>query len=256
MGDVASAIAQAGYSGAIMRTGTVKRYDVGSITVDVGGGQLVSMPFMDGYLPILGDPVQCLGQGGVWFALGRASQFPSDNTVVDPSFELTALGSPPAAWGVYNDPVQGNLAASVKTRAVPAGFEIAGTQMLEVACSTDLKIVFADIYSSPIPVVPGQAWTAAAWAYTEYQGTSPTLALKLTWYANSTNVYPTTVAADSVITFVGSPALQPWMLLRGASGGSGAVVPAGATHMRVVLENEVFNIASALWDKVVCRRVS
>lgn len=254
--DLASTIGALGDRGAVMRTGTVKRYDTGSITVDVGGGQLVSMPYLDGYLPVLGDPVQCLNQAGVWFAIGRASQFPSDNTVVDPSFELTALGSPPAAWGVYNDTTQSTIAPTVRTRAVPAGFEIAGSQMLEVACLTAGQIVFADIYSSPIPVVPGQAWTAAAWAYTEYQGASPTLALKLAWFANSINVYPNTVAADSLITFVGSPALQPWMLLRGASGGSGAVVPAGANFMRVVLENEVFEIASALWDKVVCRRVS
>lgn len=257
MVDLASAVAAAANSGAIMRTGTVKRYDAGTLTVDVGGGQLVSMPYMDGYLPILGDPVQCLGQGGVWFALGRASQFPADNTVVDPSFELTPVGSPPAAWGIYNNtPGGGTGTLLVRTAAVPAGFEIAGSQMLEVSCQTSGGQITADIYSQPIAVAPGQTWTAAAWVYAAFQGIGPTLRLKLAWFANSTNVYPTTVAGDSVITVADPPPLQPWMLLRGASGGGGVVVPAGASYMRVVLESVVYDIAYAEWDKVVCRRVS
>lgn len=256
MGDLASAISAANGAGLTMRTGRVVRYDAGLLTVDVGNGQLASMPYADSYLPILGESVQCLYQRGVWFGLCRASQPPLDAVLADPSFEVSALGVQPAAWGVYSDTAQSTVAPTVRTRAVPAGFEIDGVQMLEVACLSDNQIVFADVYSQPIAVMPGQAWTAAAWAYSEYQVASPTLALKLAWFANSSDTYPTTVATDTVITAVSSPALQPWMLLRGASGGAGAVVPAGAAWMRVVLENEVFNIASVLWDKVVCHQVS
>lgn len=270
MSDIASVIAGAGNSGALMRIGTVRTYDGTSITVDVGGGSLAAMPYARGYQPILGDLVTCFNQGAVWFCLGAAAGSPPDNAVVNPSFELSAVGSMADGWGAYHDPTS-SASASVTVQNVFGSSTVDGQQCLRVGATavggTDPQFSFDSIYSSAIPVVPGTQWVAAAnvQRQDDTQSNTPVSVIAgvfLSWYANQADVYPTTVAPDSPGSIVAIDNTPGWSLIGAATTSTGITVPDGANFMRVVLYSEIlfplsfFATSPLYWDLVIAREVS
>lgn len=68
--DTASVIAGMAGGNASMRIGTVTGYDTGSITVDVGGGSLLTAFYLSTYLPAVGDQVVIVSTGKTWVVLG------------------------------------------------------------------------------------------------------------------------------------------------------------------------------------------
>ncbi len=254
MVDLASTI-DAAPTPAYLRTGRVtKLLGSSQVVIDVGGGQLVDMPCLTQYEPILGDVVQILQQGAVQLVLGRTAPISGDNVLANPSFELDAAGAPPTSW----TPVVVGASSNVKVDIASGWGSITGTKWLEInqTGSGDSTIF---VVSEAIPVQPGEVWTAAA----SVVNSSLTLdggftEIYLSWYMNDTDMYPTTAFADTVLQSVvfGVGGTKSWFLLRELSG-EGADVPAGMTYMRVVLATYLADDlgASAYWDGVICRKL-
>jgi hypothetical protein len=83
----------------------------------------------------------------------------------------------------------------------------------------------------------------------------------LSWYATEADVYPSTVAPDSVQSIVGIDNTADWTLIGAATDPDGVVVPTGANFMRVLLYSEIlfpasFGVTAPLyWDLVIARQV-
>jgi hypothetical protein len=100
---LANAIAQVtegGGSDTEMRIGKVVSYDSGSITVSISGsGVLINAAYAFGqYQPALGDNVVLMRMGNQWIALCSQSGNPSDNEVLNYSFEDGLTGVVPDQW--------------------------------------------------------------------------------------------------------------------------------------------------------------
>lgn len=238
-----------------LRTGRVTEL-LGSsqVVVDIGGGELVDMPCLTQYEPILGDVVQIMQQGSVQVVLGRTSPLSGDNVLANPSFEIDSAGSPPSNW----TSVITGAAANVKTDTASGWGSITGTKWLEIN-QTGAGDSVVHVVSDPIPVVADELWTAAGWAMNSsltFDGGFT--GIYLSWYVDAATMYPSTAVADTVLqTVIFPPGGTPsWVLLRQLAG-KGAVVPFGATYMRVVLATNLSDDlgASAYWDGIVCRKV-
>jgi hypothetical protein len=253
-----------------MRIGTVRTYDARLITVNVGGGTLVAMPYLRGYQPLLGDLVTCVNQGAVWFCVGPATGSPPDNAVVNPSFETSGTGSMASGWGAYHDP-SSTATASVTVQNVFGSSTVDGSQCLRVGVTrvgvTDPQFSFDSIYSSPIAVTPGDRWSAAAHVQRQddTQAVTPASVIAgvfLSWYSNNTDVYPTTSAANSAQSIVAIDNAPGWALLGAATSPTGITVPGAANFMRVILYSEILfplsfiSTAPLYWDLVIARKVS
>ncbi len=259
--DLAASIAQAGKGGgATMRTARVTALDYATITLDVGGGELVAAPYLDSYVPILGDYVQVLQAGAVSLILGRVSGSPADNLLLNPGFEADPPGTDTTTgitgWSKYLDP--GSPAdADVLVDTVSGWGSADGTQWLELNYNGAGAYVVVSVLSEAIPVNPDERFTAAARAtmHTEDE-TGSNATLYLTWYADVGDTYPTTVAADTEIQTAEFPigGIPGWVLLRQLTG-SGYPVPAGARAMRVRLKTLMRVDGSAFWDSVVARKI-
>lgn len=245
--------------GAQLRTGTVASLQGAStVTVDLGGGQLVDMPTLNGYIPIPGDVVQILQQGPVQLVLGRTNPMSGANVLANPSFELDAAGAAPSFWTKVIDASYPGGDANVKTDNATGWGPVHGSKWLELNTTTT-AIASIHVVSEAIPVTAGQLWTAAA-AAANISGDADggSCQLRLTWYATNTAMYPATVAAD---TFVAGIVLPPygipaWTLLRQWYG-IGYPVPTGASWMRVVLTSIISGGSgfSAYWDGIICRKI-
>lgn len=58
--------------GVQMRQGTVTNYNGGSIDVTINDTLLTSIPYLDSYIPVVGDTVMLLQAGATWLTIGRA----------------------------------------------------------------------------------------------------------------------------------------------------------------------------------------
>lgn len=258
MADLASTISDQPIS-AVLRTGRVTNLGSSSeVTVDVGGGEQVDMPALTGYEPIPGDVVQILQQGAVQLVLGRTSPLSGDNALNNPSFELDQPGVAPTSWTKVVDPGFPTGDAVVKTDTATGWGPVSGRQWLELD-QTTLALAQIHVLSEAIPVSAGQLWTAAA--YAANLSTDPDggqCYISLTWYADDTSVWPSTVAGDTVISIISFPqgGIPGWTLLRQLIG-VGFRVPTGATWMRVrlttILKGGVGS--AAYWDGIICRLI-
>lgn len=267
MADVASQIAAASQGSAQMRVGRVVVYDSLQITVDVGGGSLLAMPYLRSYRPMIGDLVTCMNQGATWMCLGVAAGIPPDNAVANPSFEDSAAGSMASGWGTYHDPT-----STANTSTISVWFiedtRIDGSQALAVQASTTSgsgTVESTDfVYSSPIGVNPGETWIGAAHARLQagfaYKSHLASVAVGLAWHANSTDVYPTTVAVSSIAQSYLSNSAE-WSLIGAAADETGILVPDGASFVRLLLASQLTFDASIqagplYWDLAIARKVS
>ncbi len=234
-----------------LRTGRVVGLNGAALTIDIGGGEYVDMPYLTAYLPILGDTVQILQQGGVNVVLDSFGGMPSDNVVYNPSFEIDSPGSTTiTGWGKYTDPASlGTSTAKVDTATGWGPKD--GTQWFEINHAAT-GFVGTHLYSDLIRVQPGQRWSASASVVSinEPGVDEPDMSVKLVFHAGS-NSYPADVVASSTIQMVKGPTGPQWTPVRAVTG-SGVTVPFGAANMRVVLVTEEQG-ASVYWDRVVCR---
>lgn len=255
MPDLVTALADNTPPAAQLRTGRVVQIlGASQLVIDVGGGQLVNAPALTQYDPILGDIVQLLQQGPVLLALGRPSPVAGDNVLINPSFELDAVGVPPTSW----TSVVHTGAATTRVNPAAGWGAVTGSNWLEVH-STSAPDTTVYTVSEPIAVTEGQRWTAAAWTVNQSWGVNGGFSeLLLSWYADSTTMYPSGLGDYTIqgLTFpVGG--VPGWSLLRELSG-SGVSVPAGVRFMRVVLSTTLAGGTTTVgyWDGIICRRLA
>lgn len=259
MTDLASQVSRALTGGATMRTGRLVGITGTQVTVDVGGGQVVAAPYLDSYVPILGDAVQLLMQPPAIWVIGRTSGLPDNNVLANPSFEADAPGTVnPAGWTLWR--ATGNTGTlEPQVRDAGAFGTPDGTQFYEIYMLDNGSAEVA-LVSDQIAVQPGQMWTAAVqWqAYADGVTTPmvpPLVSLNLAWQANVGDAYPTVVQEDVLMQGVGPfGSMIEWPYLRAAYG-TGNPVPSGAGYLRVVLQ-ATNDCSGGVWfDRAICRRV-
>jgi hypothetical protein len=195
--------------------------------------------------PVVGDLVAVLRQDSTYLALGAIAGV-GGNQIANFSFEQDGqmLGVP-TSWNVAA------IAGAGAVQTIATGYAPAGTYELGVfsAAAADTYV-----YSNAIAVAVGQTWAVSALASAVYPSGAPTAdaALYGLWFANSTNLYPTTSAADTLIAQVndvGPDAAHSTV--------SGVVtVPAGAAFMRVATRSISGAGITMLWDVAIARRLT
>lgn len=253
---LAAGIAGAANSGATLRTGTVAGISGTAVTVDVGGGQMVDMPHLIAYQPILGDVVQILQQGPANLVLDRVAAISGNNALANPSFEIDPPGTAGAtSWTAIRDPAA--TSPIVITTRLGSGWGAAdGSQWIEFAATAAGGDAGMYLTSEPIPVSPGEQWTAAAYVTAAGNTAANTAQLRLAWFDTSAPNYPATIAPDHLIGSVSFPVgvYPAWFVLRHLSG-NGVAVPDGVQYMRVVLSVEIFDVGWVYADAVCARRI-
>lgn len=264
VGDTATAVSNAASTGGTqMRTGTVTTWDTSVITVRVARTPLPAMPYPRSYQPILGDIVTVFGAGSTWFCLGAAAGSPPDNAVTNPSFESGSIGSLPTGWGNYHLP--GSATSIVDTEPWPGGAPLNGVQVLSVAASGSGARFSDDFsYSSPFKVNPGETWAVAAYAQAQTFSANDAVSVGvfLTYYANNTDVYPTTSAANSGGGGAELGVSADWSLI-GSTSPQGIVIPNNAVYARLTLETQITANSPLAglgpivsWDGALARKVT
>lgn len=226
------------------RTGIVITVNPFFAQVDVGE-TVIPAAFVRQSRPVAGDVVVLNRQGASWFVLGTSSAS-GENEVVNSSFEEVDEASRPTDWIIYND-------VGVSTwESVPAPEEaVDGDRVLEVLPvpgGTRTSI----IYSRPMTVVTGQLVELSVYANGFYPSDNPTttdVQLRALWFDSATDLYPTTIAADTTVATVTNIAETETM--RSLSGT--ATVPALATFMRLGIRTVATTNAGAHYDFATAR---
>lgn len=228
-----------------MRTGiVVGQIDPFGATVNVGGAMLRAA-YVRQSPPVAGDMVVVMRQAATWFILGTSTASGA-NSVQNPSFEdIDEATSDPLLWTLYD------ITNTSSIDVVGSAGAVEGTNVLEVVPSTAATGT-SYVYSAPIGVVPGQEWELSAYANGFYPGTSAVTSdasLYALWFTLSTDLYPATADADTLIdTETNLPDNELMTLLSGT-----VTVPGAATFMRVALRSVVAPGAGLHWDFVGAR---
>ncbi|MHA4774770.1 hypothetical protein L1085_009730 [Streptomyces sp. MSC1_001] len=225
------------------RTGTVVSFTTNQAVVSVGGTSFPAAYFK-GTVLTAGALVGVLNQGGVWAILGVLAGV-GDNLVINPSFELSASGTFPTDWFQAN--LSGTSSIGVQTDpTAPDGDQVAVVGGSAVGTQSYL-------YSQPIQVTSGEQFTLSAYVGGEYQPSDvqgADAALVALWFANSTNLYPTTSAVDTVVsTATDVVQVLPYTTL------GGTVTAPVSGFMRVALRSTTQDSQQLKWDLVIARRV-
>jgi hypothetical protein len=228
-----------------MRTGTVVSFTTNQAIVSVGGSTFTASYLKDTVLTV-GALVACLHQRGSWLVLGVLAGV-GENLLAagNPSFELSAPGSFPTLW------FQANLSGISVVNVVEDPNAPAGTQVAEVtgpAVGTQ-----SYLYSQPIQVTSGDQFSVSVYAGGDYQP-SDTIgadaALVALWFANDTNLYPTTSSVDIVISTANNLVQAPPYTTLG-----GNVTAPVTGFMRIALRSTTEASQAVRWDSVIVRRV-
>jgi hypothetical protein len=229
------------------RVGTVVLATPNSLFVDVAGTTIevaFVVPFTTGTVapPAAGTVVQLIRQDSSWVALGRLVGAGS-NSVLNGSFEASVPGSFPALWFSAN--ISGvSTATVVDIPDAPEG------DLAARVYSGQASVHY--LYSSPIAVNSGEIWSLGAFVGGDYGGGAPTAdaAIVATWFANATNLYPTTSSADIVVTTsVDVPQYPPFRSL------FGNVTAPVSGYLRVALRSTLAAGQALIWDNCTARRV-
>lgn len=229
------------------RIGVVTLATTNSMFVDVGGTVMevaFLAPFTSGTIvpPAAGTVVHLVRQDASWIATGAVIGTGS-NSVLNPSFEESVPGSFPAQWQTYN--ISGSSTVSVVDIVDAPDGDFAARVYSAVASVHYL-------YSSPIAVQAGETWSLSAFAGGDYGGgpTTADAAIVGLWFANSTDLYPTTSSADALVTSdLDLPQYPPFHALFQT-----VAVPVTG-FMRVALRSTLAAGQALVWDSVVARRV-
>lgn len=233
-----------------VRTGTISAATLGSATVVVGGTSFQAsyvLPFgvdpSPAVLPRAGDLVSVVRQDSSWQILGRIAGA-GENLIANGSFEASGNGTFPEGWTLYN--ISSTSTATVTDDVAVDG----GNSALVLANSAATAQSY--LYSGPIPVTAGDVLTLSAYAGASYGAETPVAvdaALFALWFANATDLYPTTSSADvSVAVATGIPQAPPFTPL------SGAVTAPVSGYLRVALRTTAASTTGVVWDFVTARR--
>lgn len=229
------------------RIGVVSSATPNSMFVDVGGTVLevaFIQPFTTGTVspPAAGTVVQLIQQDASWIAVGKVIGVGS-NSVINPSFEDSGPGAQPVAWQSYN--ISGSSVASViDIPNAPEG------DLAVLVTSAQASVHY--LYSSPIPVNAGEVWSLSANVGGQYSSLPYTAdaAIVALWFANATNLYPTTSSADTLVTNdLDIPQYPPFRSLF-----QNVTVPAASPFMRVALRSTLAAGQGLVWDNVIARK--
>lgn len=243
-------IAANGGPWAQVRTGTIAAATLGSATVVVGGTSFEAsyvLPFgvdpATASLPQVGDLVSVVRQDASWQILGRIAGA-GPNLISNGSFEEGAPSSFPEDWTLYN--ITSTSTATVTDAVAVDG----GRSALVLAASAVTAESY--LYSSPVAVLAGDVMSLSAYAGAWFGADTPVAVnagLYALWFANSTDLYPTTSSADSLIASATAvPQAPPFTAL------SGTVTAPVAGFMRLALRSTVAGTTGLTWDFAVVRR--
>lgn len=232
-----------------MRTGIISSVNPFFALVNIGE-TVIEAAYVKQSRPLENDLVVVMRQGATWFVLGTSSAT-GGNGILNGSFEEATEFGTPAWWTLYNVTNTANF-SSVED----LGEAVEGTRVLEVinaAAGASTSIA----YSSAMPVTPGQTVELSVYVNGYYPGPSINTSdgdLRALWFANTSNAYPTTSAADTVIvSFTNITDVQdaPMRSLSGT-----AVVPAATTAVRVGLRSVLLSGTGLHWEFATARVVS
>lgn len=229
------------------RIGVVTSATTNSMLVNVGG-TVIEVAFIHPFTTAAIDPpdagtvVQLIRQDASWIAVGRVVGVGS-NSILNGSFENSGAGAQPINWTSYN--VSGVSTASVvDIPDAPEG------DLAVLVSSAQASVHF--LYSDPIPVNAGEIWSVSATVGGNYSGGAQTAdaALLGLWFANATDLYPTTSSADILITQdLDLPQYPPFHNLF-----QNVTVPVSG-FMRIALRSTLAAGQGLVWDNVISRRV-
>lgn len=256
--DLPGAVAAAIPDATTVRMGMVTGYGAETITVAISDSDaLVDAAFvMPGPRPMLGEPVAVLKQGNQWLVLNSLSPMDPTNPVLNPSFELDDPGTlVPTSWNQYEIGVN---SSTVSVVSLPPHQSLHGPRSMSLTATLTVATVMT---SAPIPVSLGQRWTANAWieGFAKWPIFVVAGAIILTWYANDTDLYPTTAAASSATFTQNAP--DTWLAIQTVGDERGIPVPDGVTHMRVacytnIQADSAGGTGTVRWDRVVARQLA
>jgi len=213
--------------------------NVGGTTMEVA----FDVPFTGAAIvpPNPGTVVHLVRQDASWIAVGRVVGAGS-NSILNPSFEDTIAGTFPAPWTGYD--VSGVSSAIVTDVAAAPDGDLA-VRIYSGQASVHL------LYSNPIAVTSGDIWSLSAFVGGDYAGGAATAdaAIVALWFANTTNLYPTTSSADIVVaTSVDVPQYPPFRSV------SGTVTAPVTGFMRVALRSTLGAGQALVWDQAIARK--
>lgn len=206
-------------------------------------GTSVEAAYLASYAsPAVGDLVAFFRQDSTWLVPGRIAGVGS-NEVDNFSFEDDGItGEVPSSWFLHQ--IAGaTSAAAVSTGAAPAGlYELA---TIGGAAGQDVYV-----YSNPIPVTTGEQWAISGLASST--DATADAAIYALWFANDTNLYPTTTAADTLVAQVNNVGPLP---VHSSVSGTVTVPGAGTEVMRVATRSISGASITMYWDALIARRV-
>lgn len=228
-----------------VRTGTVATANANSAVVVVGGTSF-SASFISPYSPQPGHLVSVIRQDATWIILGRIAGT-GENAIANGSFEDDLDGDAPSGWTQYD------IVGASDVAVVTSPLAVTGTKVLSVLPPT-LAVAESYVYSSPVPVGVGSSWTLSAYAGATVGDNDPVpvdAALFALWFANSTDLYPTTSSPDTSVAAVTDVPVAPPMTPL-----SGTVTAPVSGFMRLALRSTVQDTTGLVWDFAVVRESS
>lgn len=233
-----------------VRTGTISTATLGTATVVVGGTSFEAsyvLPFgvdADGSsLPQSGDLVSVIRQDSSWQILGRIAGA-GPNLMSNGSFENSPAGSFPDGWNLYN-------ITSASTATVVDTFAVDGGNAALVLANSAVTAE-SYLYGNPIPVAAGDVMSLSVYVGASFGAETPVpvdAGLYALWFANETDLYPTTSSADSLIASATSVAQAPPFTPL-----SGVVTAPVTGFMRLALRSTVAGETGLVWDFSTVRR--
>lgn len=233
-----------------LRTGTVAQASGGTAIVVVGATSFeasVIVPFgvtdPGSAVPSVGALVMVGRQDSSWAVLGQVLGA-SGNLIVNGSFEDTIPGTFPDPWTLYQ--LTGTSGAVVVNDVTP----VAGANAVAIESASASATSY--LYSNPIPVTAGDTVQFSAFVGGVYDdAATPTAdaSLYALWFANDTDLYPTTSSPDTLLDSVTDvPAAPPWTPM------SGSVIAPVSGYVRAALFSSLTSDQVLVWDFAVARR--
>jgi hypothetical protein len=226
-----------------LRTGTIAQATDNSATVVVGGTSFQAS-FLSPYEPLPGHLVAVLRQDSSWLILGRIAGSGA-NLITEGSFEGSVNGGPPVGW------IQFDITSVSTAVVIDSPLAVDGTKVLSVTGSGIASDCY--VYSSPVPVTAGQQFNLSVYAGAQQGPDSPvsvTASLYALWFANETNLYPTTSSADTLVASAVNVATAPPFTPL-----SGTVTAPVSGAMRLALRSATNSTTGIIWDFAVVREV-
>ena len=228
------------------RTGIVVSFATNQAVVSIGGTNLQAA-YLRGMTLVAGDLVYVSRQSGSWVIHGAlAGVGPNLLAAANPSFEDSPAGQAPTLW--FTADVSGSSTVTVQETATAPD----GDQVASVGSANQLAAV-SYLYSQPIPIEAGWQFSVSAFAAGSYEpGDAQTAggALVGLWFANATNLYPTTSSADTVIVSATNLVEEPLYTTL-----SGTVSAPVSGYMRLALRSTTTGFQRVFWDQIIVRRI-